>query len=43
MSAFPVKKSDLEIVIKNFDIKDGILFLYVPYPKNYPDTTFKKK
>jgi len=41
MSAFPIKKSDLKIVVKNFDTKDGILLLHVPYPKNYPNTEFK--
>lgn len=38
---FPVKKKDLEIVINNFDIEEGILTLYVPYPENYPNTDFK--
>jgi len=42
MSVFPVKKSDLEIKIQNFDTEDGTLEIIIPYPKNYPNTLFKQ-
>lgn len=41
MSVFSVKKTDLEIIVENFDIEEGILYLSVPYPKDYPMTTFR--
>jgi len=43
MSVFPVKKTDLEIKIQKFDTEDGTLEIIIPYPKNYPNTEFKKK
>ena len=43
MSVFPVKKSDLEIKIQKFEIEDGSLEIIIPYPKNYPNTLFKRK
>jgi len=43
MSVFHVKKTDLEIVIQKFEIEDGSLEIIIPYPKNYPNTEFKRK
>ena len=41
MSVFPVKKTDLKILVKKFDIKEGFLNISVPYPENYPMTKFR--
>ena len=42
MSVFSVKKTDLEIKIKRYDMEEAILEIVVPYPKNYPMTEFRK-
>jgi len=42
MPTFLVKKSDLEIKIRSYDTKEGVLEIFVPYPDNYPLTEFKK-